>query len=399
MLWWKEYQCCAEEKLKKRIENMVTVFDKIKSVLIKPFVKSENLSMLIFFITSRCNQKCKSCFIWQRKDNAKADLSISEIESVSKKAPLIDVLLLSGGEPFMREDIVDIIRLFFENNGIKNLAIPTNGSLTDISCSKIKEIASISSGLSVSVNFSIDGTMDIHDSIRGVSGAFKQTVLTLESVLALKKEYHNISVVVNTVIMSDNLENISSLMSFIDDKGYDLDHVFEIVRGKPQSPDMLHMDQRLLKEVYADVLLYQEKRLKEKYCRHDFKWIIDSFIARICLANLSVFYRKQLDIYFKQKSWGFPCQAGNSISVLYSNGDMPLCELRDSGIMNIRDNDYDMKKILQSENFVDLRKKIRHEKCSCTHICFLMESAYKSVSFLFFQYPVTFLKMLFKARI
>lgn len=70
------------------------------------------LPLLIFYPTSRCNSRCISCDWW--KSTGEDDLTLDEIESLATSLPMLGtrVVLLSGGEPLLREDVFDIARLF-----------------------------------------------------------------------------------------------------------------------------------------------------------------------------------------------------------------------------------------------------------------------------------------------
>ncbi|MFI4945647.1 MAG: radical SAM protein, partial [Burkholderiales bacterium] len=84
------------------------------------------LDTLTFFVTSTCNSKCRSCFYWKEL-NARDDLSFAEIERVSRTMPAFRELWLSGGEPTLREELVEIVALFYHRNGVRSINLPANG--------------------------------------------------------------------------------------------------------------------------------------------------------------------------------------------------------------------------------------------------------------------------------
>ncbi len=83
---------------------------------------------LFLFVTSRCNSVCQTCFYWDTL-NKNQDLSFEQIEALSRTAPPFRKLWLSGGEPFLRPELADVITLFARNNGVVNVNLPTNGLL------------------------------------------------------------------------------------------------------------------------------------------------------------------------------------------------------------------------------------------------------------------------------
>src|ERR671927_249580 len=96
--------------------------------LLRATKKERRLGTVIFFVTSRCNAKCETCF-YHEELNRPGDMTFEQIERVSQTMPAITDLWLSGGEPTLRQDVDDIIRLFVENNGVRRVIIPTNGLL------------------------------------------------------------------------------------------------------------------------------------------------------------------------------------------------------------------------------------------------------------------------------
>jgi len=58
-------------------------------------------------------------------------MTFDEINKLSSTMPKFHDLWLSGGEPFLRKDLANIIHLFYTNNNIRDVRIPTNGLPTE----------------------------------------------------------------------------------------------------------------------------------------------------------------------------------------------------------------------------------------------------------------------------
>jgi len=99
----------------------------------------KSLESLIFFVTGECNLRCEHCFYHDRL-NKNDDIKLEQIKKAFKSFGKIKNLLLSGGEPFLREDLFEICCFFKENNGIKSISIPTNGSLPEIARQKAQQL-------------------------------------------------------------------------------------------------------------------------------------------------------------------------------------------------------------------------------------------------------------------
>ena len=68
---------------------------------------------LTFFLTSRCNLRCEHCFYWKELDaDHSNELKIDEIKKIAQSLPRLLVLSITGGEPFVRKDICDVVSTF-----------------------------------------------------------------------------------------------------------------------------------------------------------------------------------------------------------------------------------------------------------------------------------------------
>ena len=102
----------------------------IRHTLRQRFNKNK-LDFLIYFITSKCDSRCKTCFNFERL-NGSDDLNYDEIEKTTLRIGEFETLLLSGGEPFLRGDLIEVLRLWVKNNKVKKIIIPTNGMQTEM---------------------------------------------------------------------------------------------------------------------------------------------------------------------------------------------------------------------------------------------------------------------------
>jgi MoaA/NifB/PqqE/SkfB family radical SAM enzyme len=144
---------------------------------------------LTFFLTHRCNLRCKMCGQWGENGATKL-LSGEEINrelDIKDYKDLIDglsgfkpAITLFGGEPLLYKNAPELIA-YVNAKGIHCLMI-TNGSLVFETASKLVE-----SGLD-ELNVSIDGNREMHDTIRGIPGIFDKIVDGLKKLAQIKKE-------------------------------------------------------------------------------------------------------------------------------------------------------------------------------------------------------------------
>lgn len=156
-----------------------------------------NLSMLgrpyklTFSITYWCQSRCLTCNIWEIKP--KGELSLQEIQEFAKKNNYFKWIEITGGEPFMRNDIVDVVKAFHESSkGLYILTMPTNSLCNEeMVVKKLEQILAL--GIpKVSVTLSLDGYRELHDKIRGVPGNFDRVMRMATRLRELQKRYGNL---------------------------------------------------------------------------------------------------------------------------------------------------------------------------------------------------------------
>jgi MoaA/NifB/PqqE/SkfB family radical SAM enzyme len=338
--------------------KLKTLYSFIQGILNKKKIDS-----IIFFITARCNSRCKTCFFWKNL-NKKKDLSLKEISSLLKKLPKIENVLISGGEPFLREDISEIISEMVKINNIKAVGIPTNCLLEEKILSNTEKILQENPGLRLEINCSLDGLKKEHDFIRGVNGNFNRTISTIKKLNVLKKKYPSLKVTVNTVITNRNYLLLSSLIEHVKSLGVD-SHTFDVLRGFHQGILSLPTLDKFKK---INNLRYKTR----KYYNKKKPW----FLRMLYNLREKEIILTQQDV-LSGKKWGFGCIAGKNHITLGSEGLVQICELNPPVGDLKKQPLQDILKNVYSKRISD---QIKGHQCDCTHICYVSGSINKSLS-------------------
>ena len=127
--------------------------------------------VVVWNVTQACNLKCIHCYARAADQKYKEELTHDQaLKLIDELADFgVPVILFSGGEPFMRTDLVDLARHTVQNG--MRAVISTNGTL--INRDKACELREI--GLSY-VGVSLDGIEEVHDHFRGKKGAFREAM-------------------------------------------------------------------------------------------------------------------------------------------------------------------------------------------------------------------------------
>jgi MoaA/NifB/PqqE/SkfB family radical SAM enzyme len=358
-----------------------------REAFLKPlFMK--RLDLVILFVTSICNARCRTCFYWLEL-NRKGDMTFEELSRLSSTMPEFHDLWISGGEPFLRKDLAKIIELFYHHNHIRDVRIPTNGLPTQQALLTVKEILESCPELRLEVDISIDGFEETHDRIRGVPGNYEKALDTLAELEALRSQWPHLTLYVNSVITQENQNQIVDLGRYFHENA-DLDgHYFQIIRGDPKDPSLQTVAPQKLKEIYGEVqplnFAYVSKPPQKKS-------FLDYVRRAYWKAGYIFSYETQYRNYVSKANWKMPCTAGQTSIVIDYNGDVRVCELR-KPIGNLRKYSMDFGRFWDS---IDREREVRQvalDKCFCTHICFMYDSMRHSKRVMLWELPTRYLKV------
>ncbi len=359
--------------------------------LIRSTKRLKKLGTVIFFVTSRCNAACETCF-YHEELNQKGDLTFKQIEKLSKTMPDITDLWLSGGEPTLRKDVNKIVDLFVENNGVTRLIIPTNALIKDRVYGTVEHALETHRSLGeLYLNIALDGYGKTHDKIRGVPKNWEKTLDCIEHLYPLKEKFEDrFRLNVNTVVCAENYTEIEKLSEFLWDK-YRLDgHYFNIIRGETKAGDSIkQIPDQVLPDIYK-----QAANLTKRYAERMFAddYLSKRFIKSVAyVGTIMTHYRHQHANFAKKTEWSFPCTAGETVAVIDYNGDVRACELLDK-FASLKDFEYDFGKLWNaSERQTELKKIDGGKSCWCTHVCFIHNSLQHSQKGLLFDVPKNYL--------
>jgi len=162
--------------------------------------------VIVWNMTRRCNLKCVHCYSSSQNIQYSDELTTAEAKAMIEDLAAFGspVLLFSGGEPLMREDLPELAQYAVERG--MRAVLSTNGTLlTREKASVLKQI-----GLSY-VGISLDGRRETHDRFRGVSGAY---AAAMKGISICREE--GIKVGVRFTINRRNAADISAIFDLLE---------------------------------------------------------------------------------------------------------------------------------------------------------------------------------------
>ena len=304
---------------------------------------------LTFSVTNRCNSRCKTCQIYKKQSE---ELDLDEWKRIFNslgKAPFW--ITISGGEPFLRSDLFQLVCSAYEQCHPAIINIPTNGLLGDRIPAVVKKIADYCRPSQIVINLSLDEVGENHDAIRGVPGNYEKTVQTLKALKGLGRP--NLTVGIHTVISKFNVRRIpdifetiitlrpDSYVTEIAEERVELDNV-----GSDITPDYSEYVAAIdfltcaLKEDHFDQVGRMTRALRLEYY---------NLVKRILRENRQV----------------IPCYAGVASAQIASNGDVWMCCVKAEPVGNLREAGYDFSKVWLSEKARNIRQDIKNGQCYC----------------------------------
>ncbi len=300
-------------------------------------------------LTYRCNSRCLTCRVYEKTSQ---ELSIAEYEKIFQswgQAPYW--VTFSGGEPFLRRDIVEIAELLYRYSCPKIVNIPTNGLLTDLIPLTVERLAERCPQTSFIINLSLDEIGEKHDEIRGVKGNYQKALDTYQALRQLKLP--NLTLGIHTVISRYNVNNFEGIYT-------------ELMKLEPDSYVTEIAEQRVelgtvgeaIAPAPADYVRAIDFLMQQIRSRR-FKGI-----SRLTQALRLEYYQMVKKVLQEQRRV-LPCYAGLASVQIAPDGDVWPCCIKAESMGNLRDYDYDLKRLLGSKTARELQRQIYQRDCYC----------------------------------
>ena len=320
-------------------------------------------------ITRACQSACLTCDCGF--DTRKGLVKIAEELSLDEWLQIIGnvdwklaFLTISGGEPSMSRNLEAVALAFAEQTKPDFVTIPTNALTPELVLTKVEHILDKSpSATKWHINVSVDGIGEAHDHVRGVKGNFDKCLKTLEGLISLRARYPNLRVGVHTVVSTFSVDTIEETVNYFKKMPLDnqiseiAEERFELgTMGRPITPY----------EKYVRVIPFLKEALGRK----------DEGRTR---RSLRLSYYDFVSKWVKDpKRQHVPCMAGMASCHITEKGLLTCCCTRwvARGLIgNLRDANYDIKRLWFTEQAEKIRRSIKNQECACP----LASAAYSSM--------------------
>ncbi|MEM0488099.1 MAG: radical SAM protein [Candidatus Bathyarchaeia archaeon] len=267
-------------------------------------------------VTLKCNLKCPHCYINAAERELPDELSTEEAKLLINQIAEVSrpLLILSGGEPLLREDIFELIQYGTER-GLR-MAMGSNGMLIDDEVArKLKKV-----GIKT-VSISLDSSIpEQHDEFRGVKGSWERAIRAIK---ALRN--NDILVQVNTTVTKQNYDEINDIMTLAEQLGVENFHLFFLVptgRGVKINDISPVMYENMIRGILANIT--RHKLNVKPTCAPQFMRIVKQ--TSVSIKHIQAMMRG--------------CIAGLYYCRIYPTGEVTPCPYLPIKLGNIRERSF-----------------------------------------------------------
>ena len=172
-------------------------------------------------LTNRCNARCIMCSVWQFQDNTApslpSEITVEEIERLARANrdffSKVDHVSLTGGEPTLRRDFVQVVRALDEHLPGRSISFNSNGFNTRLILDLVGRCLAFREQLTVMI--SLDAIGPGHSVIRGMGGDVGKAVeRTIDRLVELRRDRPRLKLQVNTVMTNENNDQLLPVFRF-----------------------------------------------------------------------------------------------------------------------------------------------------------------------------------------
>lgn len=339
-----------------------------KLILKKPSFKE--IIHVNFAVTYNCNSFCKTCNIWQiYKENPKKiknELKLNEIHSIFNNSVYLSKIQginLTGGEPILRKDFVDICGFFIEKYPQINLGITTNGLLPQIITNKLKNLVQDYDVHldDIHISLSLDGIGNTHDEMRGVSGNYTKV---LKTIMSIKHNFPKIKQSISFTITPENYTEILNVYELSKSMEIGFGIQFAQINDSYYANSEKSFDWDVNKLIEVENLIFHiisDIKLKQ------------NIIQR--MVNVNKYFMDNM-VKFQINKWENlnNCYSGTHSCFLDPYGNVYPCIMLDCNLGNANEANFDY--LWRTEKARNIRNYINENKCRCWTPC----ETFKSLS-------------------
>jgi radical SAM protein with 4Fe4S-binding SPASM domain len=300
---------------------------------------------LTYALTYRCNYRCKTCNIWQRQPEN--ELTLEEIGRFFKKSNQFSWIHLTGGEIFLRRDLLEVVRIMLDScPQLLLLNFPTNGFLTERIVATVEGIVALRPP-EIFITVSLDGDEALNDSIRGMPGGWKRQMETFRQIRKLPGVKAALGMTLSTYNIDRFESTFQAARQVCEDLTYDDFHINIFHTSYYYGNEESGLAPKEKEDLVQVVERYRNLRKRKLHP----------------IAYLESAYLKRVESYLRTGRTPVSCHALRASCFMDPSGRIYPCGMYDRPVGSLRDHDFDLRPIWHSEKSRKLQQEIRDFRC------------------------------------
>ena len=316
---------------------------------------------LILFVTNRCNLRCGHCFYLEQLERGAVDEpSLDNVRELTRELGPLLWLSVGGGEPFLREDLPDVVGWVQRHCRPKVLTIPTNAHDTERIFDAVQRMIQATSRGSLVVSISLDGPGPVHDALRG-KGTHARALRTIERLQPLLRSYSRLQLAVILTVGDHNAAEAP-------------DYVEQIVESIHPSIVAINLDRRAPDGAprLPEFVLEAYEQANQRYLALMQRGAVERLRVPFSglLREKERLQRESILRIARHDTFVAPCMAGTLGYVVYPDGGLAPCEVLEDTLGRLGEaGGPSFRQLARGQVAKDLRRKIRQGRCQCTFEC------------------------------
>lgn len=294
-------------------------------------------SWCTYLVCNRCNARCGMCDSWKLERGV--ELTPEQVGTVFGKLGNLDIVRLSGGEPFLRTDLLEVAEAVMGASSPGVLHITTNGSFPE----RIEALArAFSKPRRLRFMVSFDGLQAEHDRNRGKRVTFDRAVDTVRRLVGLRSRGVDVSIN-HTVISPDSMKDNEGLRALMASLDVDVHSVLAYAdsamygqarRGKKAKDLIIVNDYPLIDELdrqesiaFIDAEIGRLNQIRDRFTRIGKRYYLHGLQDRL---------RGETNGHTPKPK----CTALRSHIRLLPDGTVPVCQFNTEAVGNLLHDDF-----------------------------------------------------------
>lgn len=309
--------------------------------------EASGIERFVHAVTYQCNSRCTMCNIWKidYRDGVlrSQELTVADLERIFSDRELfmhVADIGLTGGEPMLHPQIVEITRFYLQRFPHARISLNTNALQPEKCVHNLKQmLEGEADPTRLRISFSLDGIGSVHDTIRGIPGNYEKVLKNLNLV---RDAINGIELAFTMTVLPANYDQIQKVWELATREGVGFSFSF------PQTSGSFYHNEEQQFQFSEEMLAAVERQVVH---------------IQAHASSFSNFYYDGMVGYQRDPHEIVRCYAGRSSFFMDPTGNIYSCILLDKPFGNVKEKAF--REVWESDQADEVRRWIWNTHCNC----------------------------------